>query len=346
MYFRFLFFLQAETLARVELPTQRPSGSLHGECGVEKSASPGVREQRACSRSRAAPGLHRGCTGAAPGLGGGGQRRSAEVGGGRRRSAEVGGGREPGGAAQPGPQRPRPRPGAEAQRPARSARAQRIPPAGARGAGGAGAGGGGAGRGAGAGGSEDHAGRAAALVAVGLRRVVHLPHDLREQLVHRGFVFGRRLHEGAAPLLGQGLALAVRHLALALQVHLVAHQDHGHALVPLDADDLVPHGLDVLEALLVDQAVHEDEALAVLDVQVPHGRELLGARRVQDLQHRRRRVHLDLLAVEVLDGGVVLLDEGAGHELHGKKIEKKEKEKSTPPVRGTPTCSRGEPPQH
>uniref|UniRef100_M3Z5K3 Uncharacterized protein n=1 Tax=Mustela putorius furo TaxID=9669 RepID=M3Z5K3_MUSPF len=174
-------------------------------------------------------------------------------------------------------------------------------------------------RAAAAGASEDHAGRAAALVAVGLRRVVHLPHDLCEQLVHRGFVFGRRLHEGAAPLLGQGLALAVRDLSLALQVHLVTHQDHGYTLVPLHADDLVPHGLDVLEALLVDEAIDEDEALAVLDVQVPHGRELLGARRVQDLQHRRRRVHFNLLAVEVLDGGVVLLDEGARHKLHGER---------------------------
>lgn len=63
-------------------------------------------------------------------------------------------------------------------------------------------------RAAAAGASEDHAGRAAALIAVGLRRVVHLPHDLGEQLVHRGFVFGRSLHEGAAPLLRQGLALA------------------------------------------------------------------------------------------------------------------------------------------
>lgn len=63
-------------------------------------------------------------------------------------------------------------------------------------------------RAAAAGASEDHAGRAAALITVGLRRVVHLPHDLGEQLVHRGFVFGRSLHEGAAPLLRQGLALA------------------------------------------------------------------------------------------------------------------------------------------
>ena len=86
---------------------------------------------------------------------------------------------------------------------------------------------------------------------------------------------------------------------------------------PLDPDDLVSHGLDVLETLLVDQAVDQDEALAVPDVQVPHGGELLGAGRVQDLQHGRGGVHLDLLSVEILDGGVVLLDECPGDELHG-----------------------------
>ncbi len=111
----------------------------------------------------------------------------------------------------------------------------------------------------------------------------------------------------------------MRHLPLAIQIHLVAHQDHGHALVALDADDLVAHGLDVLEALLVDQTVNKDEALAVLDVQIAHGGELLGACRVQDLQHRRRRVHLDLLAVEVLYRRVVLLDEGSGDELNGQR---------------------------
>lgn len=35
-----------------------------------------------------------------------------------------------------------------------------------------------------AGASQDHAGRAAALIAVGLCRVVHLPNDLCEQLIH------------------------------------------------------------------------------------------------------------------------------------------------------------------
>ena len=74
-----------------------------------------------------------------------------------------------------------------------------------------------------------------------------------------------------------------------------------------------------LEWLLVDQAVDQDEALSVLYVQISHGGELLGPRRVQDLQHGGRRVHLDLLAVEVLDGRVVFLDEGAGDELDGQR---------------------------
>lgn len=85
---------------------------------------------------------------------------------------------------------------------------------------------------------------------------------------------------------------------------------------PLDSDDLISHGFDILEALLVDQTVDQNEALTVLDVQIPHRRELLGASGVQDLQHRRGRIHLDLLAVEVFNGRVVLLDEGPGHELN------------------------------
>lgn len=58
--------------------------------------------------------------------------------------------------------------------------------------------------------------RAAGVVLVWLGSVVHLPHDLGEQFVHHGFALGRGLHEGAAPLLGQGLPLPRRHLPLAL----------------------------------------------------------------------------------------------------------------------------------
>lgn len=77
--------------------------------------------------------------------------------------------------------------------------------------------------------------------------------------------------------------------------------------------------LGYLERLLVDQTVDQDEALSVLDVQVSHGGELLRPRRVQDLQHGGRRVHLDLLPVEVLDGRVIFLDKSAGDKLNGER---------------------------
>ncbi|KAG7235042.1 hypothetical protein INR49_003407 [Caranx melampygus] len=94
-------------------------------------------------------------------------------------------------------------------------------------------------------------------------------------------------------------------------------RNHRHPLVPFHPDDLIPHGLDVLEALLVHQAVDQDETLPVFDIQVSHGGELLGPRRVQDLQDGRRGVHLDLLPVEILYRGVVFLYEGSRHELDG-----------------------------
>lgn len=39
---------------------------------------------------------------------------------------------------------------------------------------------------------------------------------------------------------------------------------------PFHPDDLISHGFDVLKTLLVDQAVDQDEALAVSDVKVSH----------------------------------------------------------------------------
>lgn len=75
---------------------------------------------------------------------------------------------------------------------------------------------------------------AAGVVFVRLGGVVHLPNDLGEQFVYHGFALGRGLHERAAPLLGQGLTLIGRYLPLALQVHLVPHQDHRDLLVPED----------------------------------------------------------------------------------------------------------------
>lgn len=85
---------------------------------------------------------------------------------------------------------------------------------------------------------------------------------------------------------------------------------------PFHSYDLIPHRLYVLEALLVDKAVDQYESLTVFDVQVAHWGELFGPSGVKDLQHRGRGVHLDLLAVKILYGGVVLLNERPGHKLH------------------------------
>jgi hypothetical protein len=147
--------------------------------------------------------------------------------------------------------------------------------------------------------------------------IVHLADHLGEHLVHVGPAFGTGFEEGAAPILGERHALDGGHLALVLEVQLVGHQQDGHPFRVLHPGDELLHGLDVLERLVVGQTVHDHEALPVFDVEVAHAGELLGAGRVQDLEHARRAVHLDLLAVEVLDGRVVLLHEAAGHELHG-----------------------------
>lgn len=75
-------------------------------------------------------------------------------------------------------------------------------------------------------------GGAARVVLVGLCGIVHLPHDLGEEFVHHGLTFGWRLHEGAAPLLGEGPALVGGHLSLTFQVYFVPHQDDRHFLIP------------------------------------------------------------------------------------------------------------------
>lgn len=70
-----------------------------------------------------------------------------------------------------------------------------------------------------------------------------------------------------------------------------------------------------LERLLVDQAVHQDEALSIFYVQVSHGGKLLSACCVEDFQHRWRGIHLNLFPIKVLDGGVIFFNECAGDKL-------------------------------
>lgn len=79
---------------------------------------------------------------------------------------------------------------------------------------------------------------------------------------------------------------------------------------------LLSHCFDVLERLVVCYRINNDKALAVPDVEIPHRSKLLGPCSVEDLQHRRGTVHLDLLAIEVFDCWVILFHKAASHKLH------------------------------
>ncbi len=85
----------------------------------------------------------------------------------------------------------------------------------------------------------------------------------------------------------------------------------------LDPLDLLPVGGYVLERLCVVDGEDEQEALPRPHVLVPHGRVLLLAGRVQDVQQTRLPVDDHLLAVGVLDGGVVLVHKVVLDQLDG-----------------------------
>ena len=95
--------------------------------------------------------------------------------------------------------------------------------------------------------SLDHAGCAALFLLLRQRGVIHLSHDLCEQLVHHGLALSRGLDEGAAPLLSQSPAVCPGDLALGLQVDFVPNQDQRHLLEALHSHYLVPHRSDVLK---------------------------------------------------------------------------------------------------
>ena len=121
----------------------------------------------------------------------------------------------------------------------------------------------------------------------------HFAHDLNEDLIDVVGCFGRCFEQRTVPRLGQQHSLFRRHFSLKLQVGLVAHENKWHPVGALYSHDLVFEGTNVRKGLLGGRAVHYDEALAILDVEVAHGRELLRSRRVQYLQHRRCTVHTE-----------------------------------------------------
>jgi len=156
-----------------------------------------------------------------------------------------------------------------------------------------------------------------------------LPYYVKEGLLDVDAVLCRSLDEVAAQVLCQRLALLCGDLALGDAVALVADKHdgrvaehgrrgaHGRAGVGrraghgclLDALDLAVEALDAGKGGARGDAVDEHEALAVAYPLVAQGDVLLLAGGVEDLEHARLAVDLDLLAVRVLDGGVVCLDE-------------------------------------
>lgn len=137
--------------------------------------------------------------------------------------------------------------------------------------------------------------------------------ELLEQLLDVVVGFGGRLHEVAAPALGLALALRGGHLPVLRLVALVPHQHDGDVgeLGALHLLDDVPYRPQLLQGLPGGARVHEDEGVALGDGEALHGGELVGARRVRDLERADVLVAAYHLAVGVLDGGNVGLPEGA-----------------------------------
>lgn len=88
-------------------------------------------------------------------------------------------------------------------------------------------------------------------------------------------------------------------MSLALEIALVAHDDHGEVVLVLDPEDLLLEGHDLLERLTVDYRVDEQEALAGPHVLLAHGRVLLLAGCVEHVEQGDLIVDDALLAVRV-----------------------------------------------
>jgi len=94
------------------------------------------------------------------------------------------------------------------------------------------------------------------------------------------------------------------HFPLVFEIHFVADKQGRDSVVAFHSNDLLFHCLYVLEGLVVGQAVADDEALAVLDVEISHGG--LNSCSGRNSSH---------LAIGVLNGGIILLNKDALHEL-------------------------------
>lgn len=136
--------------------------------------------------------------------------------------------------------------------------------------------------------------------------------QLLEELPDVVVRLGRCLEEAARPALGFLLARGGLYLPGVRLVALVAHQHDGDALgvVSLHLSYHLEDGPELFQALPGGDGVDENEGVSSGDVQSLHGRELVTARRVGDLQRADVLVAADHLPVGVFDGGDVALPKG------------------------------------
>ena len=88
-------------------------------------------------------------------------------------------------------------------------------------------------------------------------------------------------------------------LPLAVEIALVADDNHGEVVLVLDPQDLLLECHDFLEALAVGYRVNEQEALSCAHVLLAHGRVLLLSGRIEHVEQRNLVVNDTLLAVRI-----------------------------------------------
>ena len=103
---------------------------------------------------------------------------------------------------------------------------------------------------------------------------IDLTDEIVEDLLNVVLGLGRGLNEAAVEALGERLSLLGSDDTLVSQIALVSNQNHGDLIGILDTQDLVAQLGEIVEGGLSDDGVDEDEALAVLHVEVAHGSEL------------------------------------------------------------------------
>lgn len=124
-----------------------------------------------------------------------------------------------------------------------------------------------------------------------------------------GAVLGRGLDKAHAQLLGEVGALLGRDGAVGGEVALVGHEDDGQGNVGREALHLQHLPVELADPLKRSprrDAVHQQVGVAVADPLLPQRRVLLLPGRVQHLEYARPVVHVALLAVAVLERGIIL----------------------------------------